>query len=265
MSGSRILIAADVDGVIIRLVDAAGTIASADLGPWALVGGLAVMVQLAEAHRVTADIDAAADNDEGKVDAALDVLVADGRAHRVLDQLYVGVDTKVEVIPVGTWDPKELPDDDLDRVFVIAHSWAVTSAVVTDVRVTGADGAIVTEATFPIATPASLVAAKLQSHQNRKRRDEKKASDVYDIYRLLREHDHDRGDGIAETLATAPEDLAAWCADAIESSLVTSSARWARQLGVYNRGPAMGSVTAEDLEVVGSLAVERLRRQLRVE
>jgi hypothetical protein len=81
VSGNSILIPSDIDGVITRLVDAAGTVASTDLGPWALVGGLAVMVQLAEAHRATADIDAAADDDEGDIDAALNVLVADGRAH----------------------------------------------------------------------------------------------------------------------------------------------------------------------------------------
>ncbi len=66
-----------------------------------------------------------------------------------------------------TSTPLDLPDDDLSRVFVVAHSWAVASAVMTTVVVTGIDGEIATEATFPIATPASLVAANLQSHQTR--------------------------------------------------------------------------------------------------
>lgn len=249
--------------MIPRFVDAAGVIAEADLGAWALVGGLAVMMQLAGAHRATADVDTAADDDDGRVLPALDVLVADGRAHRVSDQLYVANGTKVDLIRVYSFTSDNLPDDDLDRVFVVAHGWAVSTADVTEVAVTTLNGDVITRATFPIATPASLIAMKLQSHQRQQRLAAKRASDVYDIYRLLSAHDHDDAGGISEELATAPEDLSAWCADAIESTFVTSAARWARQLGVYSRGPAMGTITAEDLDVVGSLTVERLRRSER--
>lgn len=259
VSGSRILIAGDVDRVIVRLVDAAGTMAESGLGDWALIGGLAVMMHLAEAHRVTADVDAAADDDDGRIEPALEVLIGEGRAHRDRGQLYVGEDTRVDVIAVYAL-PTELPDDDLDRAFLIASRWAVTTAIVTEVSVTGSDGTILTSASFPIATPTALIAMKLQAHQRRDRPAEKKASDVYDIYRLLREHDHDGGGGVAEVLATAPGDLTAWSADTIEATFVSGAAHWSRQLNVYGRGPQMGAVSAEDLEVVGSLAVERLRR-----
>jgi Nucleotidyl transferase AbiEii toxin, Type IV TA system len=259
VSGNRIQIESDVDGVIPRLVDAAGVVAEADLGAWALVGGLAVMLQLAKVHRATADVDTAADDDDGRVAAAIDVLIGDGRARRELDQLYVANGTKVDVIEVYSLDVSDLPDDDLDRVFLISHRWAVTTAVLTEIVVIDFAGEMITSATFPIATPASLTAMKLQSHQRTRRTDEKKASDVYDLYRLLGEHDHDRGGGISETLRTAPQDLTSWCADSIERSLVESAAHWARQLRVYSRGPGMTAVEAEDLSVVGTLAVERLR------
>jgi hypothetical protein len=99
---------------------------------------------------------------------------------------------------------------------------------------------------------------KLQSHRGRRRRPEKQASDVYDIYRLLVAHDRDGT--VARDLATAPHGLAERCAEGLEETFLTDARRWARQLSVYDRGGDMGRVTADDLEVVGGLAAETLRR-----
>lgn len=57
MSGDRVVLAGDVDGNAARLVHATGRLADAGLGPYALVGGLAVMCRLSAVHRATQDID----------------------------------------------------------------------------------------------------------------------------------------------------------------------------------------------------------------
>ena len=76
MSGSAaepvVALAADADGVLRRLVAAVDAVVRADLPRHALVGGLAVMVNLAQAHRVTADVDTVSDDDHGGIVRACD-------------------------------------------------------------------------------------------------------------------------------------------------------------------------------------------------
>lgn len=244
-----------------RLVLGLAIVAGSPMPRWALVGGLAVMVQLAEAHRATEDLDSAADNDDGGLDAAIAVLVESGQAMREDGHLRLVNGTRVDVIEVGAIDPEHLPGvDDNDRWFTVSHAWAVETAEIYRLIVFEDAGEPIAETTVPIAPPGPLVAMKLQSHQARRRRPEKQASDVYDIYRLLVAHDRDGA--VARTLATAPHGLADRSAEVLEDTFVTEASRWARQLSVYDRGGDMGRVTAEDLEVVGGIAAETLRRLL---
>ena len=57
MSGEPIVLAGDVNGTAARLVETIARLAELNLGPYALVGGLAVMCRLAAVHRATQDID----------------------------------------------------------------------------------------------------------------------------------------------------------------------------------------------------------------
>ena len=57
MSGDRIVLAGDADGNAVHLVRVTARLAEADLGPHALIGGLAVMCRLSAVHRATQDID----------------------------------------------------------------------------------------------------------------------------------------------------------------------------------------------------------------
>jgi hypothetical protein len=43
--------------MVARLVGALGELDETNLGEWCLIGGLAVMCRLAEAHRITGDLD----------------------------------------------------------------------------------------------------------------------------------------------------------------------------------------------------------------
>lgn len=95
-----------------RLVRGLAIVADSPMPRWALVGGLAVMVQLAEAHRATEDLDSAADNDDGGLDAAIAVLVESGQARREAGHLRLANGAKVDVIEVGAIDPEHLPDVD---------------------------------------------------------------------------------------------------------------------------------------------------------
>jgi hypothetical protein len=255
---ARILLAADPEGLLARLVDGTGRLAAAPMPRWALIGGVAVMAHLAEAHRVTSDIDAVADDDRGEVASALAVIadkVDSGAEHAVM--LASGV--KIDVITTGAWSPGTLPDDDLTRMFVLAHWWAVQTAAPTELVVVER-ATVHARAVIPLATPAALVAAKLQSMRQRRRDPAKAASDVFDVYRLLAGHDSQGA--VGDALAAAPADLGPWSADAVHETLVVEAERWARRLGVHSRGPAMGSIDPGQLEVIGALCAERIRRAI---
>jgi hypothetical protein len=57
VSGEPIVLAGDANGNTARLVRATARVGDVDLGPHALVGGLAVMCRLAAVHRATQDVD----------------------------------------------------------------------------------------------------------------------------------------------------------------------------------------------------------------
>lgn len=261
MSGSRrlVLIDGDADGVVARLVRAAGVFGQAFVPPWAVVGGVAVMVQLAEAHRTTADVDAVANDDDGQLEPALEVLAAEQHGTATGTRVVLEDGTKIDVIATGSWKPDDLPEDDLDRIFVLAHWWALQTAEAVELRVLDASVTTAT-AEIAVATPAALVACKLQSSRRRQRDQPRAATDIYDVYRLLVEHDRD-GD-VANTLATGPDDLGRWCADAITETFITGADRSALRLGISARGPAMADVRAIDLEVVGALCADAIRDAL---
>jgi hypothetical protein len=109
------------DGAVLRLIRVAGALfARPDFAPAALVGGLAVTVRLATAHRVTNDVDAVADGDRPR-EAALDYV---GDAAPGVRIEIDGV--KVDVMATAPLPPRmaDLPDGEIDRLFVLGHRWA---------------------------------------------------------------------------------------------------------------------------------------------
>jgi hypothetical protein len=115
------------DGAISRLVQTASKLfARSDFGPAALVGGLAVTMRLATVHRATNDVDAVTDGD-GPRALALEYL-SDSEA-RVSDRIEIN-GVKVDVMPTSPLPThaRDLPDGDLDRLFVLGHRWALETA-----------------------------------------------------------------------------------------------------------------------------------------
>lgn len=167
---------------------------------FALVGGLAVMIRLNEAHRVTLDLDGVFDNSSDVPTTA--TLVAAGVAEEALPpQRVVVMGTDVDVIDTSELpaDADELPDDPKGRLFVCAHRYAYETAVPVLLR-SGPTSAVVR-----VATPAALIATKAHAlrYASSQRRATKRSSDLHDLYRLAAV----AGPEIAESLATAPWDL----------------------------------------------------------
>lgn len=126
MSGDVALIDSD-DGTVSRLVRTATTLFDTPrFRQAALVGGLAVTIRLATVHRATNDVDTVSEG-AGPRDLALQYLGDRDAA----EKNRIEVDgVKVDVME--TWplpdDSGDLPDDDLDRLFVVGHRWALDSA-----------------------------------------------------------------------------------------------------------------------------------------
>jgi hypothetical protein len=160
---------ADPDGVLRRLVAAVEVVVNAELPHHALVGGLAVMANLAQAHRVTADVDTVSDDDQDGISHTVALLVdtQHARAKPAGDGVILSDGTKVDIIATGAWTAADLPEDPIKRMFILSHWWAVETARATKLVVL--DGsATPASATVALAQPPALVAAKFQSMRTRR-------------------------------------------------------------------------------------------------
>jgi hypothetical protein len=223
----------------------------------AIIGGFAVTCRLGHVHRATGDVDAVAD--EG-VDLAanssaqllVEAGVADpdptpsGRDHRVW------VDgTKLEIIDTqpltGEASDVESP---LPRLFVLGHRWALDRAETIAVQVAGSAGAVV----LPVALPAALVTTKLHAFCDRQA-EAKRASDLYDIYRLLEAYD--REGALARAVDDGPSGLAAVVREVTVSRILGAGTRAIRYLRTYG-DPAWPDITQDDLQRVVGVFVDGL-------
>ncbi len=232
-------------------------ILAAELAPseFALIGGLAVMTRLGRVHRATDDLDAAAQAVDGGP-SRLSVLVGGGDAGR--ERRTVG-GVKVDCIDVGSTpaselDPAALPEDEFDRAFVLAHRWALDSAVPATLTVVSGQRIPTATATCRVATPSALVAMKLQSAPRRRAdRAHKGPNDYGDLYALLTRPE--TLDEIATDLMDAPQGLGRWCAERIEIEFVTGAARTARAI---RQTTLSDPPTPDDLESIGHAALRRI-------
>ncbi len=154
---------------------------------FALIGGLAVVTRLGRVHRVTDDLDAAAQSVDGGP-SRLSILVGGGESGRARHPIEgVKVDCiDVGSIPAADLDPGELPEDQFDRAFILAHRWALDSATPASLTVVSGEQVPVATVTCRVATPAALVAMKLQSAPRRRAEQAHKGPNDYgDLYACL--------------------------------------------------------------------------------
>ena len=221
----------DEGGVATRLLSAlASLVEQVKPGTFALIGGLAVMTRLTTVHRVTDDIDAVSEQlGDDPSDIAV-VLGEDGVA--AVRRLVRGV--KVDHIDVGKVPASkisslELPTNEWDRAFVLAHRWGLDSATPVVINAVETE-LVVATVTCPAASPASLVAMKLQSAPRRPRtRIDKAANDYLDLHRLL--SSSDLGFEIARDLTSdAPHDLGEWAIERIRLDFIERADDMARAI-----------------------------------
>lgn len=256
MSGSEPTLPVQLPGPAMRsLVRAVARMSEADLGRWAVIGGVAVAARLGQAHRVTADVDTVVDQD--RLPAAFAVLralpsaTADpaGGPHRLLLE-----GTKVEVIEVGQLPPDEDLDalTDRQRLFIASHAWALDTATPLTVASVGPDAGT---ATAPFATAAALVAMKLHAIQDRSGDSQaKRAGDAWDLHQLLTLHD--RAGAISAALRTAPAALTTAVRQATDVVLVAGATRtrsWLR-----TSGGVQATVGADEIRVLGRQLLDGL-------
>jgi predicted nucleotidyltransferase len=257
MSGSEARPPVHLPGPAMRaLVRAVARMSEADLGRWAVIGGVAVAARLGQAHRVTADVDTVVDQDRSP--AAIAVLKAlpsattdpAGGPHRLRLE-----GTKVEVIEVGHVPPSadlhELTDR--QRLFIASHSWALATATPLTVA---SDGPGAMTATAPFATAAGLVAMKFHAIQDRSGDSQaKRAGDAWDLHQLLTLHN--RTGALAAALREAPEELTAAVLQAAETVLVAGATRtraWLR-----TSGGVQATIGADEIRSLGQQLLDGLR------
>lgn len=239
---------------MVDLVQAVSALASAGVGRYAVVGGVAVAARVGRAHRATADVDTVVDDttppDALEALASLPGAIQDRQTpHRV----WIG-GTKIDVMGVGPLPPDALVDlPDRQALFVAAHSWALDTATPLTL-LAGADQSI--RATALFATPAGLVAMKLHAIQDRSAGAglHKRAGDAWDLYQLLIERDQDSE--IREGFAGATPPLRRLVAQAAERILITGAAKTRGWLQAGD--DAMSAVSIEELRYAATPLVNAL-------
>lgn len=229
MSGETVELRGGHSGELAGLVRAAGLVVEHAGARVVVVGGLAVKCRLATAHRATADVDVVAGEPEvlAQGRSVAQNLIEAGVARAGPGNMASRVDisgTKVEIIETEPLDVAKAGDVESasDRLFVLSHRWALETATPCTIKVLGTGIA----AEVPVATTASLVATKLHAIEDRKE-DRKRASDAWDLYRLLDAH---LWSGV---LPAAFSDAPGDCLELVEESLqrvfrseVTRTRRW---------------------------------------
>ena len=184
----KVVLASGADNQLVRYTSALQQLENANIGIHAIVGGFAVMLRLASAHRVTEDLDTVAWTSDGTSDLPIRILMQQG-ATRSRNGVDLG-STHIDLIAVSDYDPEQLPDDPKDAMFVVSHSFALATATPIDVETLDTLHDVAARATAQVATSAALIAMKLGAADQRRGDSlNKRASDAFDIYRLLAEHD----------------------------------------------------------------------------
>jgi len=255
VSGERVRLVDD-GGSITRLVDALANVVGAAGGPAALIGGLAVLARLGGAYRVTNDVDAVSEP------GALAVVLA--QRGEAIGSSWTVRGVKIDVVEVDTTpaerlQPAELPEDEADRMFVLAHQWALDTS--TRLELVACDERLrrLASASCLVATPAALVAMKVQSAPRRSAAGRYKgASDYADVHRLLTHPG--LLSPVAAALAAAPHDLGKWVAAELERRFVGDAERVAGTIRANLSLPTGNEIVPGDLRETGARFVAEFRR-----
>lgn len=211
-----------------------------------VVGGLAVLCRVAQAHRATTDLDALSRREPGT--KPLLELLLDSPGSRPRDAAGAEVRTpsgpvKVDVIEVSERSDVHVVENPTDRLYEMAHAWAWRTASAMEIVVAGARGTAGSVAR--VAEPGPLLAMKLQAVRDRERR--KQGTDLLDIVTLVL--DRSVRDVALEQLRRADPTIASDCA-LHAREWFAASADWSLRR-IHEAGAR--SITREELALVGDL------------
>lgn len=243
-----------VRAAMVPLVRAAGALASADLPPCSIIGGVAVAVRLGRAVRATADLDAV--TDYRFTPTALDVL------RRREDAVYdpaephsitvAGAEIQFQdVAPVDDAESAEL--DGTDLLYVAGHAHALGAA--TPVRIVARDQETEVAAVVRVASSGALVAMKLHAYLDRRRvaGPDKRPGDLWDIYHLLLH----QARAAADDLATASPRLRGVVVDLVRRQLIDDAAR-ARSVLRLSNDERYNAISSADLRLAADTFLQRV-------
>lgn len=203
-------------------------------------------------HRATNDVDTVSEG-AGPRDLALQYLGDRDAA----EENRIEIDgVKVDVME--TWplpdNSGDLPDDDLDRLFVVGHRWALDSATPVAIDAVSPAGGV-ESGTLIVATVPALVACKLHAIADRKGPSlSKRESDALDLVRLTGYLV--RSDESVQVLRSAPFDLATLVAAQVERWFIEDALRTAR---LANAAVVSHSeLDSNTVSTVGRLLLEQL-------
>lgn len=219
-----------------------------------LVGGLAVLARLGSAaHRVTTDVDTV-NRRTGDERGQIEVLLARGAT--AIDGAGVIISTKagdirVDTLEISADQLNDLPPDPTDRLYLLAHDWALRTATKLCIRAVDDIGRI-SEATVLVAEPGPLITTKLQALPNRTY--QKEATDVVDIVRLTL--DHHTGPVVREQLRLADGQIRADAAMHVERWFGERADRTERLVSSI---PSGRDITTDTVALVGELLLGAMR------
>lgn len=247
-----VVLANDRNGVVAGSVRSLAEL-PADLPRSALVGGLAVMVRLYEAHRVTTDFDEVTEGRE----ATISVLVGQGAVPTVNGVLLPDEGVRLDLLDAGH-TLAELDamvpgcTTDLERQalqLALVNRYALETAGPTDLFVVEHEQ-VVARASLPVAIAGALVAMKVNAASTPSRARDKAAGDLYDAYRLIRAWGPSV---IAQDLSRAPVSLLSVTRDQITRLYLDEAERTTRSLRSASV-PGVEAVEPDDLEEVAVVA-----------
>jgi hypothetical protein len=178
-----------------------GVLEQLDPTPFALVGGVAVLVHV-PGHRVTEDIDSAVRGDVNEIRERLLVVAALPKARDATVVMPNGV--PVDVLADGYGAIRSGLGRRTAKRYALR--WAIETAELMTVEAlpAGSRGRV----TLPVARPSALIGLKTVAIAD-PRRGDKRATDLLDVWRLLSDAPIKTAE-LMEELRAAPAELRAW-------------------------------------------------------
>jgi hypothetical protein len=224
--------------------------------PVTVVGGLAVICRLGRAYRATGDLDTVNLRSSNEP-SQLEILVNSGARRQ--DSAGVMISTpagevKVDILEVAEHELDPLPDDETDRLHVMAHAWGATSATSMRIQIVDAATGIPNVAVqVRVAQPGPLVAMKLQAIMNRPRA--KEGTDLLDIVRLAL--DAQAGPLVRTQFGATDAQIAQDAALHARRWFVDQKSETLRKIRAIPEGR---DIDAETIELVAELLLHELHR-----